>query len=114
MMVRGGKWLLGLAGAMALFGGCAEVEPARLPTELADTVVLSAQDPGAACCPLESVEVRSRRSEGPAGEALRLYAWRRAANYVVIDTFSILDETSPDMVLLRARLYRCPALIRVQ
>ena len=109
-MARGGRWWLGLA----LSCGCAGVEPAQLPTAIAETVVLSAQAPGSACCALEQVEVRSRRADGPSADALRLYAWRRAANYVVLDTFSILDDTSEDLVLVRARLYRCPALVRVQ
>jgi hypothetical protein len=109
-MALGGRLILGLALAC----GCAGVERARLPAEISDGVVLAAQEPGPACCALERVEVRSRRAEAPAADALRLYAWRRSANYVVLDAFAVLDETSDDQVLMRARLYRCPALVRVQ
>jgi hypothetical protein len=99
---------------LALMCGCAEVEATRLPTEVADTVQLSAHEPGPACGALEQVEVRSRRHDAPSADALRLYAWQRDANYVVLDSFSILDDDNEDVVLVRARLYRCPPLVRIQ
>jgi hypothetical protein len=104
------SWLV----ALGLVCGCAETEVERLPTAIADTVQLSARAPGAECGALEQVEVRSRRHDSPSADALRLYAWQRDANYVVLDSFSILDDSNEDMVLVRARLYRCPALVRVQ
>jgi hypothetical protein len=94
--------------------GCAEADVARVPDSVAEDIAISEHDPGPACCPLETVEVRSGKHEGPSLEALRLYAWRRAVNYVVLDTFSILDDGEEGTVLLRARLYRCPQLARLQ
>jgi hypothetical protein len=93
---------------------CAEGEVSRLPAPIVDTVEVSAHPPGPDCWPLETVEVRSGKHDGSSVEALRLYAWRRAVNYVVLDTFSILDDSDENLVLMRARLYRCPALVRVQ
>ena len=91
-------------------GGCAEAELDRAPTGPADTVQLSNREPGSACRPLECVEVRSGRDDEPSSEVLRSYAADRGANYVVIDTFSVLDERTDEAVLTRARLFRCPAL----
>src|SRR5437763_16608361 len=77
-------WLV----ALGLAGGCADVDGMRLPDAIADTVEMSAREPGAACRALEQVEVRSRRHDSPSADALRLYAWRRDANYVLLDSFS--------------------------
>jgi hypothetical protein len=90
--------------------GCAEAELERTPTAIADAVEISSRAPGAACAPLETLEVHSGKHDSPTTEVLRQYAWQRAANYVVLDTFSVYDEKDADVVLVRARLYRCPPL----
>jgi hypothetical protein len=101
-----------VCGALGLCGCAAELP--QLPDSVADSVALSSNDPGRACCPLESVEVRARHEDSSSLAALRLYAWRRDANYVMLDSFAVLDEGDAEMVLLRGRLYRCPPLVRLQ
>jgi hypothetical protein len=93
---------------MALCAGCADLESTRLPAASPDPVQFSARRPGSTCCTLETVEVRSRPGDRTSAETLRWYALRRAANYVVLEAFSVLDETGGELVRVRARLYRCP------
>jgi hypothetical protein len=101
-------WLVGLA----LSSGCADLESTRLPTMSPEPVQLSAHVPGSTCCALESVEVSSRRGDSSSEETLRLHALRRSANYVVLESFSVIDEGGEELVRVRARLYRCPQVPR--
>jgi hypothetical protein len=90
-------------------GGCAEDELDRVSVQRpADTVVLASRDPGPGCCALDAIEVRSGRDDEPSSDTLRYYAARRGANYVVIDTFTVYDESTDTPVLTRARLFSCP------
>ena len=43
---------------------------------------------------------------------VEIYAATRGANYLVIDSFSIFDESDSNAVLTRARLFCCPTLAR--
>ncbi len=89
-------------------GGCADVELERAATRPADAVQLSSREPGPACRALACVEVRSGRDDEPSSEALRAWAVEHGANYVVLDTFRVFDETDDRAVLTRARLFACP------
>ena len=97
--------LVALAAAAA--AGCAEDELDRAPRPAADAVQLANREPGAGCCGLGAVEVRSGRDDEPSSEALREYAAARGANYVVVDTFTVYDDSEDTPVLTRARLFRC-------
>jgi hypothetical protein len=98
--------LLLLAIALASTA-CVEDEPVRASANLADTVQIADREPGGACRPVVAVEVRSGPNDLPSADTLRAYAHERGANYVVLDTFSVYDE-SDTQVLTRARLFRCP------
>ncbi len=87
--------------------GCAEGERERVH-DRADEVQIGERAPGPACRPLEWVEVRSGHGDEPGSQALRAYAVERGANYVVIDTFRVLDDGDEEGVLTRARLFACP------
>ncbi len=91
-----------------LAAGCATDETTLVPTRVARGVELSNREPGACCRPVESVEVRSGPGDAPTSEALGQYALARGANYVVYDTFTVL-EAPAELVLTRARLFSCPA-----
>jgi hypothetical protein len=93
--------------------GCAEDELERAPGHVGDEVQVANRDPGPACRALAAVEVRSGRDDEPSENALRDYAAERGANYVVIDTFSVYDETEDSQVLTRARLFSCPRLAQL-
>jgi hypothetical protein len=89
--------------------GCAEDEAARVGPRPGDAVTLANRDPGAGCCALGAVEIRSGRDDEPSSDTLREFAGARGANYVVIDTFRVYDDSEDTPVLTRARLFRCPA-----
>jgi hypothetical protein len=107
-MAPRGIWLVGLA----LSAGCADVESTMRPALIPDPVQFSAEEPGSTCRCLQRVEVSSRSGDSSSEETLRLYALRRAANYVLLEAFSVFEETGDDLVRVRARLYRCPQAAR--
>jgi hypothetical protein len=91
--------------------GCAETEPELRPAP--DCVEISGKHPVSACVPLGAAEVHSRNHDESSLETLRLYARQRQANYVALESFTVIDEDDAEMVRVRASIYRCPALVRV-
>ncbi|MCU1283215.1 MAG: hypothetical protein JWM53_6761 [bacterium] len=101
-------------GTLALLAsGCFDDELERVPTHLDDAVQLGNRDPGPACCGLEAVEVCSGNKERATLEALRAYAVQRAANYIVVDAFSVYEIPGQESVHTQARLFRCPPLTQL-
>lgn len=101
--------LLALLAVAVLAPGCVEEEAARTPTRLADVVQLSDREPGRWCQPLQSIEVPEPRDDGT-DDALRLHGLQRGANFIVLESFAVFDESNAQSVLTRARLYACPPL----
>ncbi len=93
------RWLW-LAIAIA---GCAEEQ---IEARAVEPVQMARQDPQG-CVALAPIELRSAPNDAPSSERLREEALDRGANYVVVDTFRLLDD-EPSLIT-RARLYRCPA-----
>jgi hypothetical protein len=95
--MKGGWFWLAIA-----FAGCAEDE---IAVRAVEPVQLARQDP-TGCAALAPLELRTAPNDAPTSERLREEALDRGANYVVVDTFRLLDDETS--LLTRARLYRCP------
>jgi hypothetical protein len=83
-----------------LLVGCAELPPAP------DRVRLVNSEPPSSCAPVEAVELRSRPNECTSREMLHSYALERGADWVVLDSFTVLDD---DQVIAQGRLFACDA-----
>jgi hypothetical protein len=98
------QWALGMA---VLLAGCVEEEDVR-PTRVIQRVQLSVSEPPPGCRPLDAVEVRSGQRDPTTHEVLSEYAAERGANYVVLDSFAVLDARDDIFAVTRARLFSCP------
>jgi hypothetical protein len=93
--------------------GCAEDELVRRVERMGRAVQLASHEPDAACRALTAVAVRSGRQDATTSDTLRDLALATGANYVVFDTFTVDDDDTDTTVLTRARLFCCPASVRL-
>jgi hypothetical protein len=91
-----GRWI----GFALLFTGCVEAL-----SEKREEVRFVDREP-LACRGVEAVEVESDGGQCTTREQLLHYAAMRGANYVVLDSFTVLDALNPP-VIARARLFAC-------
>ncbi len=83
-----------------LLAGCVEAAPVER-----ERVRFVDREP-AACRRVEAVEVESDHGQCSTRQQLLHYAAIRGANYVVLDSFTVLDPLDPP-VIARARLFSC-------
>jgi hypothetical protein len=93
--------------ALTLLGGCMQEEEV-MPTRPLMRVEFSTVDPGPSCRPVGAVEVRAGERDPTTHEILNAYALERGGNYVVLDSFGVIDGLEDIYAVTRARVLACP------
>lgn len=97
--------LLTMAAAILVVGCGAET--VTTPLRHSDAVTLSNVPPHPSCRALEMAEVRAPEGQTRVYELLRGWAAEVGANYVVVDSFAVIDGGTESEVIARARLFHC-------
>lgn len=111
-MVIGARWATATATMLSILSfvsfvvGCQEATTTT-PLRNADAVTLSNIAPHPSCRSLEMAEVRAPEGQSRVYDLLRTYAADLGANYVVIDSFAVIDGGTETEVIARARLFYC-------